>query len=132
MLKRDFALPEEDTEYLDTNCFQWETLSEGGNNWVIIDNYPVPAGYNFEKVKVALKIDSGYPVAQIDMVYFLPALIKLKGAPVNALTTQVIAGKTWQRWSRHRTGENPWRPGLDNVGTHLNMVTYWLERELIK
>lgn len=131
-MRKDFQLPEEDVDSLENSGFAWQTVTDGGSHWVILDDYPVPAGYNVDKVKVALKIDAGYPVSQIDMAYFYPALSKLKGAPINALASQPIQGRIWQRWSRHRTGENPWRPGLDNISTHLNMVTYWLERELLK
>jgi hypothetical protein len=44
----------------------------------------------------------------------------------------VLDGKQFQQWSRHRTGANPWRPGLDNVCTHLLLVNSWLEKELRK
>jgi hypothetical protein len=40
-----------------------------------------------------------------------------------------FANKRYQQWSRHRTAQNPWRPGLDNVCTHLLQVNNWLERE---
>ena len=82
-------------------------------------------------ISAALKIDPGYPVAQIDMVYFDPPLqLVNKNRQPGALANQAILGKNWQRWSRHRTGHNPWRPGLDDISTHLLLVENWLEREL--
>lgn len=133
-MRRDFALPEQDTDFLDANTLKWETIRDGSGMWVIIHNYPIPVGYNHSVVNLALKIESGYPVTQIDMVYFNPALHKNNGNgnPIRALANQNIEGGTWQRWSRHRTGENPWRVGLDDISTHLQMVKYWLERELVK
>lgn len=131
-MRRDFILPEQDIEYLDQSGYPWETISDGPNKWVIIHGYPVPNGYNISAVKVALKIEGGYPVAQIDMVYFDPALNKVNGTGIGALVNQNVCGKAWQRWSRHRTAQNPWRPGLDDVSTHLQLVNYWLERELTK
>lgn len=133
-MRRDFALPEEDTDFLDSNTLKWETIKDGSGMWVIIHNYPIPVGYSHSIVNLALKIESGYPVTQIDMVYFNPALQKNNGNnnPIRALANQNIEGAIWQRWSRHRTGENPWRAGLDDISTHLQMVKYWLERELIK
>ena len=131
-MRRDFALPEQDVDYLDGSQQQWETVRDGSRLWLIIYGYPVPAGYNHQQVNVALKIEAGYPVAQIDMVYFDPPLQRLNNRPIGALANQVLLGKNWQRWSRHRTGENPWRVGLDDVSTHLQMVNHWMERELKK
>lgn len=63
------------------------------------------------------------------MVYFYPHLNRTDNKLINALANQLIETTTYQRWSRHRTSVNPWRPGLDNLQTHLMLVDYWLERE---
>jgi hypothetical protein len=131
-MRRDFMLPEQDIDFLEASGHRWETIRDPSGNWVVIYDYPVPSGYNITRVNAALKIDAGYPVAQIDMVYFYPALAKLRGSPIKALATQTIQGTSWQRWSRHRTGENPWRPEIDDVSTHLQLVSFWMERELNK
>ncbi|RLD66391.1 MAG: hypothetical protein DRI84_04910 [Bacteroidetes bacterium] len=132
-MRRQFILPEEDIDYLESTEYEWETIINGRLNWVIIYNYPVPEGYNHDKVNVALRINSGYPVSQIDMVYFNPSLQLTNGKVIGASTvTQIIENKNWQRWSRHRTGHNPWRSGVDDISTHLQLVAYWIERELKK
>jgi len=77
----------------------------------------------------ALKIPPSYPDDQIDMVYFSPALALTSGRGIAQLTALTFDGKQYQQWSRHRTAANPWRPGLDNVCTHLLQVDSWLERE---
>ena len=131
-MKRHFELPEEDIEYLESSCYKWETITNGRFNWVIIYDFPVPDGYNQHAVDVALRIDQGYPVSQIDMAYFHPSLQLLNGKVIGASNAlQAIEGKNWQRWSRHRTGHNPWRPGIDDISTHLQLVAFWIERELI-
>ncbi|HLG41022.1 MAG TPA: E2/UBC family protein [Chitinophagaceae bacterium] len=127
-MRRQFNLPEEDSEYLNSSGYGWETIAESGN-WIIVHDYPVPDGYNVPRVSVALKIETGYPTTQIDMAYFFPQLNRKDGKPIRALTTIGLDGKHWQRWSRHRTGENPWRVGVDDICTHLAFVTQWLERE---
>ncbi|MBD3636594.1 MAG: hypothetical protein HUJ25_04575 [Crocinitomicaceae bacterium] len=131
-MRRDFALPEQDVDFLDANELKWETVKDRTGLWLIIYEYIIPSGYNHDIVDIALKIEGGYPVTQIDMVYFNPDLQKANGnnTPIKALARLNMDGKNWQRWSRHRTGENPWRPGLDDISTHLQMVKYWLEREL--
>jgi hypothetical protein len=131
-MRKDFSLIEEDSDFLTTLGLHWESVRCTSGNWVILHNYPIPPGYNLSVAAVALKIDAGYPVSQIDMVYFSPHLSLLSGKCIGALSQAQIDGKVWQRWSRHRTGENPWRPGLDNIATHIQMVNFWLERELIK
>lgn len=131
-MRKEFTLPEEDTEYLDSTGYKWECIKDSKHQWLIIHDYPLPEGYNVKNVNVALRIDSGYPVSQIDMAYFCPALSLNNGKKIAALANQVIEGKNWQRWSRHRTGQNPWRPGVDDVSTHLQLVNFWFERELEK
>ncbi len=127
-LKRQFLLPSEDVEFLESNGFQWEAIANRGN-WLIIHNYPVPTGYNVTAAQVALMIPPNYPAAQIDMAYFFPHLQKTNGKGITATSLQIIDNKNFQRWSRHRrAGE--WRPGEDNVMTHLLLVSNWLEKDL--
>lgn len=128
-MRRQFDLPEEDVEHLEARGLPWEALAEGGLRWVIVHGLPLPDGYTQAAADVAIQITPGYPTAQLDMAYFYPPMARQDGRPIGALTTCHIDGKVWQRWSRHRTGENPWRPGVDDLGAHLRLVEYWLERE---
>ena len=130
-LRKQFSLPEEDTEFLSANNMQWETILENGKSrWLLIKNFEIPVGYNYAHSDLALRIEPGYPVSQIDMVYFKSHLVPASGRPINALVNMQIDGSTWQRWSRHRTGSNPWRPGLDDISTHLSLVDFWLRKEI--
>lgn len=127
--RQTFSLPAEDVEFLENKGLQWETLSENGLQWLIIHDYPVPEGYNTQAVQIALQIVPNYPVAEIDMAYFYPQLSKKNGKGIYALSQQSIDGKIFQRWSRHRQ-PGQWRPGLDNISTHLILVENWIEKEL--
>ncbi len=131
-MRKQFILPESDSDFLDSLGLQWETIVEAGGNWLLIHHFPVPEGYTIKEVTVALMIPPGYPVAQIDMAFFHPHLARVNGWPIGALAFQNIDSKTFQRWSRHRTGENPWRPGVDDVSTHMSLVGNWFEKELRK
>lgn len=125
-----FSLPVEDVEFLDNNSFLWEAIVQQ-SNWLIIKDHPVSEGYNISSVDIALLIPPAYPAAEIDMAYFFPPLQKKSGKPIRAISSQSIDGKIFQRWSRHRKpGE--WRPGLDNISTHLLAVNNWLEHDLKK
>lgn len=108
------------------------TVTENRINRVVIYDYPVPDGYNIKKVNLNLRIEANYPDVQIDMVYFYPALVRKDNTPIKALAIDNFDEKSWQRWSRHRTPKNPWRPGIDDISTHLLLVDEWLISELAK
>lgn len=128
--RQHFALPPEDTAFLERNGLPWEALIEGGIRRVVIYSYPVPAGYRQASVDLFLRIENSYPDTQIDMVYFHPALQTGAGHSICAISNENFDGKVWQRWSRHRTPQNPWRPGIDNIESHLILVTEWMAKEV--
>jgi len=128
-LTRKFVLPKHDEDYLNTLELPWETIIDGGSQWLLIRDWRVPNGYTFDTVTVALQIPLSYADTQVDMVYFHPALSRTDAKPIGALSTQAIQGVPFQRWSRHRTGANPWRAGVDDISSHLTLVDEWLRRE---
>lgn len=130
--RRQFSLPADDTTWLESSGLNYELVSEGGLLRVVIYDLPIPAGYQLSKVDANVRIEPGYPDAQIDMVYFYPKLRRNDGRTIAAICDDPFDGKAWQRWSRHRTPANPWRPGIDNLSTHFALVESWLLRELNK
>ena len=131
-MRREFDLPEGDREYLDARGRPWEAIGKNGQRWLLIDGYGVPSGYKCRESLIALLIEPSYPDTQIDMAYFCPALELESGRSIAALSSQQIDGRTFQRWSRHRTAANPWRPDVDCLATHLLQVDDWLRREVAK
>lgn len=131
-LTRAFALPLEDEAFLNASEFTWETIQQGRQQWLILRDYPITEGYNVKVVDLALMITPGYPAGKLDMVYFHPGLHRSDGVKINALSLQTIEGKRYQRWSRHYSPQNPWRPGIDDISTHLSLVNHWLKREFHK
>lgn len=129
-MRRAFQLSEEDEECLAQSGLEWESIREGDANWLILPGYPIPDGYNVSVATAALKIPPKYPDEQIDMVYFDPPLVLKSGRTINNLSLLTLDQKQYQQWSRHRTEANPWRPGIDNICTHLMQVTTWLKREI--
>ena len=127
-LRRDFELPPQDEQFLE-QYRNWETIADG-SQWVLIHEFSTHEGYNHSHVTAAIRIETGYPYAQLDMVYFYPALARKDGRPIGATAdNQVIDGKTYQRWSRHRTSKNPWKVGHDGLETHVFLIEDWLARE---
>lgn len=130
--RREVALPEHDVQHLDARGLPWETVVDGRRQWLLLHDFPLPDGYDAPTVTVALMIPPGYPTVQFDMVYFHPPVVRSDRQPIGALSSLTIGGTLYQRWSRHRTRQNPWRPGLDDVSTHLALVEEWLEQEFVK
>lgn len=131
-MRRQFSLPAEDMAWLEGCGLPYELVSEGGVLRVVLHNHPVPAGYNVSEVSVNVRIDAGYPDAQIDMAYFHPDLTLTSGRPIGAVSADAFDSRVWQRWSRHRTPTNPWRPGVDGLATHFALVEQWLNKEASK
>ncbi|MBK6940903.1 MAG: multiubiquitin domain-containing protein [Planctomycetes bacterium] len=132
-IRRHFELPEEDVQALDSLGLPWETVNDDGRRIVLVHEFHTDSRYDHAKVLAALQLSAGYADTQIDMVYFWPPLARLDGRPIPATDGRVTFDqKAFQQWSRHRTASNPWRPGVDGIGTHLLMVEDWLRREFTK
>lgn len=128
-LRRDFDLLPQDEKFLEEYGLAWETISDG-SQWVLIHEFLTRDGYNHLRVTAAIRLETGYPNTELNMVYFFPALARKDGRAIGATqATQEIDGKTYQRWSRHRTAENPWRVGFDGLETHVYLIEDWLARE---
>jgi hypothetical protein len=130
--RRSFKLPQEDEQFLSRAFEFWETIVDANTQWVIIEKYRLPAGYNLGEATIALRIAPTYPDAQIDMAYFDPAVSRADGKTIGGLSSINIDGRSWQQWSRHRVGNDAWRPDMDGIQTHLLYVTAFLEGELKK
>ena len=128
-LRQQFDLALEDQAFLDKQGLPWETLLLGSAGWLLIHNFPVPAGYTVATTTLALALPGSYPTAEIDMMYFAPGLVRRDGRGINALSPQPLDGKNYQRWSRHRP-PGIWRPGIDNIETHVLAVGEWITEEL--
>jgi E2/UBC family protein E len=131
-MRRHFSLPIEDMEWLEGRGRPFELVSDGGVLRAVVHELVVPSGYTVGTVSAYVRVEAGYPDTQLDMVYFHPALVRVTGTAIAAVSDDAFDGKSWQRWSRHRTPANPWRPGVDNLATHFALVNDWMERETRK
>jgi hypothetical protein len=130
--RRQTPALEQDEAFLNSYGLPWEIIADG-SIWVLLHNFPIPAGYNVSAVSLAIRMEGGYPITALDMMYVYPALTRLDGRPIpQAQVVQVIDGKPFQRWSRHRTAANPWTPGLDSLETHIYLVEEFFGAELRK
>ncbi len=130
-LRRQFALPTEDQIFLNGLGLPWEAVTTAGQRWILVYGERVPAGYKCSEVDVAIMMAPGYPPGLLDMAYFYPPLIRANGiAPARSEGRVTIDNKAWQGWSRHRTPDNPWHPGEDNLESHYFYMRAWLVDEL--
>lgn len=126
-MRHEFALPEEDEESLIALGLPWETIRDGGGQWLLLHEMEFREGFNVRKGSVALQIPPSYPTAGLDMAYFHPHLARVDGGPIRqAQAMQPLDGKHWQRWSRHYT----WEPGVHNLSTHIVLIHRWHEAAL--
>lgn len=123
--RREFDLPPEDVTYLTSTGLSWDAFVEGGQRWLVIRDRLLPSGFSTNQASIALRIDPNYPMAQIDMAYFRPALTHSAGRDIPSLAVIQIEGNQWQQWSRHRP-PNAWRPGVDSLESHLAYVDHFL------
>jgi hypothetical protein len=120
---------EQDRLFLDGLGLPWEVITEG-NTWVLIHGYPLPAGYTAKFVTLAIRMETGYPMTQLDMMYVFPAIARTNGRAIaNANIAQPLDRKVFQGWSRHRTPANPWVPGQDSLETHYYLVEECFRKE---
>lgn len=130
-LRKEFALPEEDEDQLNAGGYLWETIVEPGGKkrWLLVHRFSIPAGYRQREATIAIAIPSGYPTGKLDMVWVSPSLELESGRQIAATqSTEIIRGQPFQRWSRHYTPANPWKPEY-NVVTHLLLARAWFARE---
>lgn len=143
-LRRQFDLPEEDEDAVATLGLAWETVvvRDGGGEalWLLVHEYPVPNGFVCETSAGLLPADhvlvgvrvTGYPGGKLDMAYFYPPLRRADGKAIPSVGDLAVDGKAMQQWSRHYSAANPFRVGVDTIGTHLRVMDEWLQRELLR
>ncbi len=131
-LRRDFELPKGDVLFLDSLGNVWEAIMDGNGQAVVIRQFSLPDGLVPGSVDLMIRVPPHYPVAALDMFYLAPGVSRSDRRPIPQLVTQNFAGRSWQRWSRHRVQGQQWRAGIDNLATHMHLVQTALHLETAK
>jgi hypothetical protein len=126
--RREFLLPEEDVEFLNGLGMDWETIVDGGVQWLLVRAVSLPPGFNVSNATLAIRIVPGYPAAALDMIYVHPPLCRGDNIAIPALSPCSIGGVGYQQWSRHYTSMNPWRPNVDSIASHWHAAEEWLRK----
>ena len=127
--RRAAPVLDQDRVFLDRYGLQWEIIVEG-QPWVLLHSFPVPPGAIQTHVTVAIRMETGYPLTALDMMYVFPPIQRFDGRAIpQTEAVQGLDGKQFQRWSRHRTGANPWNPGEDSLETHIYLIEEYFRTE---
>jgi hypothetical protein len=115
-------LPETDEQYLAAKGISHELLPGASEIFFVAKNLAVSAErYDRAETDLMIRIPNAYPNAGLDMFYVDPPLqLRTGGYPVSAEVFENLAGRRWQRFSRHLA--TPWRPGVDGIGSFLALV----------
>ena len=125
------SLSLKDTNFLDTSFEgQWELKKVDRLNILYIKNFEIPKGYNVQKTDMIIIIPDRYDSVQLDMAYFKPHLSRVDNKPLIKATPRRFGDEIFQQWSRHRTNDNPWIIGVDCIETHIDLIRYFLRKEL--
>ncbi len=87
--------------------------------YVIIENFPLPAGYNKQHTRLLLKIPLSYPNGNPDMFWVDPDLRLSSGGSQASANIENVLGEPWLRFSWH---PQKWNPVLDNLNTFVEFV----------
>lgn len=129
--RRDFDLPDTDTAFLAQRGLHWDSVMDGASRWIILRNFPLPDGYTVGAADIAVQIPATYPQAALDMFYCRPFLQLASGRQIPATSArQAIVRESYQRWSRHRSGDTAWNPNWDSLITHIAIIDDALIREV--
>ena len=128
--RREFQLPRDDAEALRVGGYYWEAAIVQGVQWLFVQDFQLPVGFTAKSVALAIRIPPGYPTAALDMIYVSPAIYRIDGKVIAALSLATIDGCAFQQWSRHYTAQNPWIPDVSDIGSHLRAAAEWFLKAL--
>ncbi len=88
--------------------------------FVVIEGYPLPAGWSKRETRLLLMTDVSYPNSKLDMFWVDPDLL-LDGnrVPQAAEAIESHMNTGWRRFSWH---VQKWNPAIDNIHTYLGTV----------
>jgi hypothetical protein len=122
------SLPDADVTYFRERGLEFEVSQESGLTCVVIPAWPLPHGYSQESADLLIRLSPGYPDVHPDMWWFDPPVYLADGTRLPATeVTEVMLGRSWQRWSRH-FNNGQWQSGVDGLESFLALIRRDLER----
>lgn len=123
-------LPEPDVDFLVEKEFDCDIIGANNETYITFHNFDLGPSYTPRTSEMRVLIPAAYPQGGLDMFWTRPwvNLVSTNARPDRADYPQSFqdGGEAWQRWSRH--AEHAWRPGIDNLRTHLRAISNSLAR----
>lgn len=120
------ALPEADQRYLDSHGIAVEVVTDGAQTAVVFKQMSLPQDkFDHRAADVLVILPPGYPDVAPDMFFCDPwlTLVSAGRYPTCADQPHALAGRNWQRWSRHNSS---WRAGVDGLHTMIKRIEHAL------
>lgn len=125
------SLSLKDTNYLDTTFQEcWELKRVDNLNILYIKDFEIPKGYNVTQSDMVIIIPDRYDSVQLDMAFFKTHLSRADKKPLIKATPRPFGNEIFQQWSRHRAPDSPWIIGVDCIETHIELIRFFLRKEL--
>jgi|SRR6266850_1632281 len=122
------GIPEADHTFLSERGIAYSVGTESNMTCVVIQGYPLPAGYDRASADLLLRLNPGYPDVPPDMWWFDPPIHLADGRVVQATEArESYLGRSWQRWSRHFSA-GQWKSGIDCLESFLALIKKELQR----
>ena len=124
------GLPAPDMAFLSGLGIDYQVMAEGGMTCVLLQDWPLPEGFNHVTADLLVRLHPGYPDVAPDMWWFSPSVGRVDGTDLpNTNVYERYLGRQWQRWSRHLTPEQ-WRSGIDGLENYVTLIRHELERSV--
>lgn len=92
-----------------------------GWTYLMIADYPLPAGFDPNRVTLLVKLPPGFPDAAPDMFWTYPPVKAPSGSMPRATCSERLLGKDWQRFSWH-LAPGAWQPGVSDLRDFLRCI----------
>ena len=129
--RRDFYLPDEDTQFLDNLGLVWEAIQDGNARGVVLYDFLMPVPFRPDSLNMKFNIPLDYTGgAALDMFVTDRHVTRSDGKGIERLTeSHVFDNKKWWQWSRHYPKSTKWRSGINSLATHISYVQHILNQE---
>jgi hypothetical protein len=125
-------LDENELAWLTEKGFCFKVIEEPGVTNVILNDYPLPNGFDHDNVEILIRLPAGFPDVPPDMFWVKPTikLTSTQKTPVAADCHEKHLDDIWQRFSRHLP-PGTWRPGVDDLRTWVQSIRQLLQKDAI-
>jgi hypothetical protein len=98
-----------------------------GWTFLVLQDYPLPDGYEPRTVRLLVKVPPIFPTAQPDCFWVSPRLRARSGQAPAGTSDQMLLGESWQCFSWHLK-PGAWVPGVSTLRDYMRCIRARFER----